>query len=142
VRGRADERKPAVSTRRWRFWALALLWLPGGVMALAAARFAPGAEPGAWLGQALMSASSLVPVAPCGLPLALGCRRLWRLGHRRSAWAAGRVPGTATVPAATVAGLLGPLAVAACATVLGLPVWAVAVWLAWRRRREALRLSM
>ena len=128
-------------TRRWGFWALALLWLPGGVTALAAVRFAPAAEFSAWLTQALMSARSLVPVAPCGLPLALGCRRLWRLGHRRSAWAAGIVLGTLTVPAATLAGLLGPLGIAACATVLALPVWAVALWLAWRRRKEAPRPS-
>ena len=128
-------------TRRWAFCALALLWLPGGVMALAAVRFAPAAEFGAWLAQALMSAPSLVPVAPRGLPLALGCRRLWRLGHRRSAWAAGIVLGTLTVPAATLAGLLGPLDIAAYATVLALPVWAVALWLAWRRRKEAPRPS-
>ena len=128
-------------TRRWGFWALALLWLPGGVMALAAARFAPAAEFGAWLAQASTSTSSLVPVAPGGLPLALGCRRLWRLGHRRSAWAAGIALGMVTVPAAIGAGLLGPLAIAAYATALGLPVWAVAAWLAWRRRKEALRLS-
>ena len=133
--------KRAVSKRRWGFWALALLWLPVGVMALAAVRFAPAAEFDAWLAQASMSAPSLVPVAPCGLPLALGCRRLWRLGHRRSAWAAGIVLGMATVPAATGAGLLGPLAIAACATVLSLPVWTAAVWLAWGRRKEAIRLS-
>lgn len=128
-----------MSTRRWGFWALALLWLPGGVLALAAVRFAPGAEPGPWLAQALTSAPSLAPVALCGLPLALGCRWLRRLGHRRSAWAAGIVLGTVTVPAATVAGLLGPLAIAASATVLSLPVWAAASWLAWRRRRKAPR---
>ena len=28
-----------------------------------------------------MMAGSLVLVAPCGLLLALGCRRLWRLGY-------------------------------------------------------------
>ena len=130
-----------MSTRRWGFWALALLWLPVGVMALAAVRFAPPAGFGTGFSQALMSASSLVPVAPCGLALALGCRWLWRLGHRRSAWAAGIVLGMVTVPAATAAGLLGPLAIAACATVLSLPVWAAAGWLAWRRRKETLRLS-
>ena len=36
-----------------------------------------------------MAVPSLVFVAPCGLPLALGCRRLWRLGFRRAAWWAG-----------------------------------------------------
>ena len=72
------------STRRWRFWTLALLWLPAGVIATAVVRFGadgrPAAEPAMWLATVPMLAGSLVPVAPCGLPLALGCRRLWRLG--------------------------------------------------------------
>ena len=34
-----------------------------------------------WAATALMAVSSLVVVAPCGLPLTLGCRRLWRLGY-------------------------------------------------------------
>ena len=42
-----------------------------------------------WLAAVPMMVGSLVPVAPCGLPLALGCRRLWRLGYRRGAWMAG-----------------------------------------------------
>ena len=74
----------------------------------------------------LMSAGSLVFVAPCGLPLALGCRRVWRLGYRRAAWAAGIGLGAVTVAAFLVAGLLGPIAIAVYAAVLSLPVW-----LAW-----------
>ena len=70
---------------RWRFWGLALLWLPAGVVGQAIVRFGtdtgPPAEPGMWLATVPMMAVSLVPVAPCGLPLALGCRRLWWLGY-------------------------------------------------------------
>ena len=41
------------------------------------------AEPDLWLTIVPMMAGSLVLVAPCGLPLALGCRRLWR---RKRVW--------------------------------------------------------
>ncbi len=74
---------------RLGFWPLALLWLPAGVYAQAAVRFGPGTGvPGDphLLSSLLMGAGSLVLVAPSGLPLALGCRRLWRLGYRRGAW--------------------------------------------------------
>ena len=77
-----------------------------------------------WQWMALMWAGSLVPVAPCGLPLALGCRRLWRLGYRRAAWTAGTGLGAVTVAASLVAGLLGQIAIAVYAAVLSLPVWA------------------
>ena len=62
-------------------------------------------------------------VAPCGLPLALGCRRVWRLGYRRGAWWAGTGLGAVTVAASLLAGLLGPLAIAVYAAVISLPVW-------------------
>ena len=119
-----------------RFWLLALLWLPAGVMATAALRrpleeglavdFGIGPTP------ALTAAGSLVLVAPCGLPLALACRRLWRLGYRRGAWWAGIALGAVTVAAALTAGLLGPVAVAAYAVVLSLPVWIAWRWLVRR----------
>ena len=119
-----------------KFWPLALLWLPAGVMASAAVRFIPDATaspgPGMWPLTLLMSAGSLVFVAPCGLPLALGCRRLWRLGYRRAAWMAGIGLGAVTVAASLVAGLLGPLAIAIYAAVLSLPVWVAWWWLAGR----------
>ena len=67
------------------FWVLALLWLPAGVVAQALVRFLPetGTHADSGLSPAMlpMLAGSLVLVAPCGLPLALGCRRVWRLGH-------------------------------------------------------------
>ena len=43
--------------KRRGLWLLALMWLPAGVVATAAVRFAP--EPAMWAG-------SLVTVAPCG----------------------------------------------------------------------------
>ena len=112
---------------------LALLWLPAGVVAVAAGRFAGDGGSAVELVMGLlmvpMMVASLVPVAPCGLPLALGCRRLWRLGYRRTAWMAGIGLGAATVMASLVAGLLGPVAIAAYATVLSVPVWIACYWL-------------
>ena len=117
------------------FWLLALLWLPAGVMATAVVRFGPGTgsvPPGMWMMAMLMSAGSLVFVAPCGLPLALGCRRVWRLGYHRGAWWAGIGLGAVTVAASLLAGLLGPLAIAVYAAVISLPVWIAWWWLAHR----------
>ena len=120
---------------RQGFWPLALLWLPAGVAAQAAVRFLPNAgplgDPHFWPA-ALTTAGSLVLVAPCGLPLALGCRRLWRLRYRHAAWIAGIGLGAVTVAASVVAGLLGPVAIAMYAIVLSLPVWIAWWWLARR----------
>lgn len=117
---------------RWRFWALSLLWLPAGAAAMALVRFAadggPAAEPGRWPGAASMMAGSLVALAPCGLPLALGCRRMWWLGYRRAAWMAGIGLGTVTVAVSLVAGPDGLVAIAFCAVAMGVPVW-----IAWYR---------
>ena len=115
--------------RRGGFWALALLWLPAGMVATVIVRF--GAEPAIWA-QMPMAMVSLIPVAPCGLPLALGCRRLWRLGYRRDAWTAGILLGVFTLATTLVGGLLGPIAIALFAVILSLPVWAAAWWLARR----------
>ena len=118
------------------FWALALLWLPAGLVAQALVRFGPetGPQAGAGLSAAMlpMLAGSLILVAPCGLPLALGCRRVWRLGYRRGAGWAWIGLGAVTVAASVVAGLLGPVAIAVYAVVLSLPVWAAWWWLAHR----------
>ncbi|MCY4318236.1 MAG: hypothetical protein OXE76_03400 [Alphaproteobacteria bacterium] len=117
------------------FWPLALLWLPAGAVVQAVLRFGPGAfaSPFASPEELWATLGSLATVAPCGLPLALSCRWLWRLGHRRAAWAAGIGLGIVTIPAAVVAGLLGPLAVAAWAALFSLPVWIAGLWLARRR---------
>ena len=115
---------------RLGFWLLALLWLPAGIVAQAAARF--GSSHGALVthGEWAAVLGSLAPVVPCGLPLVLGCRRLWRLGYRRTAWAAGLGLGGVTIPVAVFAGLLGPLAIAAGAVLLSVPVWIAWWWLA------------
>ena len=122
--------------RRWiarhGFWLLALLWLPAGVTVQASMRFVPETEaaPGMWVTAALMSVSSLAVLAPCGLPLALGCRRLWRLGHRRGAWWTGIALGATTVVASVFAGLLGPVAIVLYAVIFSLPAWGAWWWLA------------
>ena len=116
---------------RWR-WS----GCPAGIVAQAGVRFGPDAIAagtlGSWLAAMAMEGLSLALFVPCGLPLALGCRRLWRLGYRRGAWIAGVALGAATVMAALPAGLLGPLAIAVCAVALSLPVWIAWWWLAWR----------
>ena len=133
---------------RHGFWPLpapdrdpgALLWLPAGVVAQAALRVAcPGLRAGgpsvgafANAGEAMAALGSLAVGVPCGLPLALGCRRLWRLGYRRAAWAAGIGLGALTTVATVVAGLLSPVAIAVSAAVLSLPVWIAWLWLARR----------
>ena len=118
---------------RWRFRALALPWLPAGVAAQAMVRFGadtgPPAEPGMWLATAPTMAVSLLPVSPCGLPIALWCRRLWWLGYQRGVWMVGIGLGTATVAASVVAGLLGPIAIALYAVVLSVEVWIAWYWL-------------
>ena len=114
------------------FWAPALLWLPAGLVATAVLRF--GNEPATWA-MLPLSAVALLPVAPCGLPLALGCRRLWRLGYRSTAWTAAIVLGVVTVAASLVAGLLGPIAIAVYAVILSLPVWVAGWWLNRRSHR-------
>ena len=126
---RTEERK---RVGRWRFWLAALLWLPAGVAATAAVRLAGDGGPAAGPVIGLAMAGSLLPVAACGLPLALGCRRLWRLGYRRAAGAAGIVLGALTVAATLVAGLLGPVAIALYAVVPSVPVWLAWWWLVRR----------
>ena len=124
------------SIGRRGFWPLALLWLPAGLAATTAVRFGSAhglPEAGGMVpAMLLMTAGSLVLVAPCGLPLALGCRRVWRLGYRRGAGWAWIALGAVTLAASVVAGLLGPIAIAACAVVLSLPTWAAWWWLAYR----------
>jgi hypothetical protein len=74
----------------------------------------------------------LAAFALCGLPLALGCRRLWRYGYRRGAWIAGVALGAATVMVTLPAGLFGPVAIVVSAVAVGLPVWIVWRWLVWK----------
>ena len=124
------------STRRRGFWPLALLWLPVGIVTTTAFRLTPEMAPsemfGVWLPMALMAAPSLIVTAPCGLPLALACRRLWWLGFQHAAWGVGAGLGAITVAVSLLAGLLGPLAIVVAAVMLSLPVWIAALWLARR----------
>ena len=83
-----------------------------------------------------MGASSLIVAAVCGLPLALACRRLGRLGHPRLAWIGGAVLGIATVAASLPAGLFGPPGIAVVAVLLSLPVWIAVFWLGRQARRD------
>ena len=112
--------------RRSGFWLLALLWLPAGVALTAGIQSGggPATRPGA--ATTPEASGMLLLLALCGLPLALGCRRLGRLGYRRGGWLAGIAIGAATVFAAQVGGLLGPVWVAFHTALFG-----AAVWLAW-----------
>ena len=111
--GRSRKRRIA----RLRLWIPALLWLPAGIVAVEVLR--AGSEE--WV-TAPSSFVELLLIAPFGLPLALACRRLGRLGY----------PGPALVVwvalgAASVADLLVPLPAGVRAILISLPVW-VAVW--------------
>ena len=123
----------ARKARQWSgpiFFIAALLWLPVGLILSALLRgFGFGSGPDVpSMASLLAPLLSLIVVAPAGLPLALACRQLRRLGYVRATWAAAAVLAPATVAAALVAGLLGPLAIAIYAVILSLPVWiAVAV---------------
>ena len=112
------------------FRAPAFSWLPADLVAFAVVRFRP--DLATWESMLFMWARSPAPVAPCGLPLVLGRRRLWRPGYRRIAWMAGVGLGAVTVAGSLVAGLLGPIAIAVYAVLISLPVW-IAGW--WLRRR-------
>ena len=113
-----------------------LLWLPVGVILTTFVRFGEQfANPMMWLGL-LANLGSLIFVAPCGLPLAFACRRLWRSGYREAAWATMVGLGIVTVVATLLAGLLGPIAIAVYAIILSLPVWlAVGIVSLVQRRR-------
>ena len=121
---------------RFGFWAVALLWLPAGVVGQAALRFLSIEEvmsgSTARISAMMMSSPMLLILVPFGLPLALGCRYLWRLGFRRAAILTAVGVGCVTVVATVFAGLLGPVAIAVYAILLSLPVWGVGWWVSLR----------
>ena len=130
--------RPARPRSQALFYVAALLWLPAGVVASAAIRFGPdAAAPGEWVTAIAMGASSLIVAAVCGLPLALACRRLGRLGHLRGAWLGGAALGVATVAASLPAGLFGPPGIVVAALLLSLPVWVAVFWLGRRAGARA-----
>ena len=125
--------------RKSVFWICALAWLPAGIIVVSILRGAAGLMPLEPLPMMLMAAPmaflSLIPVVPCGLPLALAWRQTRRLGHARAAWAAAAVLAPLTAFASLFAGLLGPLAIGIYAAVLSAPAWILYGIL---RRRERL----
>ncbi len=110
---------------RLKSWIPALSWLPAGIMAeeVLRAGFVSG----------MMAPASLVEltlVAPCGLPLALACKRLARSGYPGPALVA-----WAALGAAALAGFFGPLPAGVQAVLVSLPVW-LAAWRVERRSRR------
>ena len=126
--------------RTFVFWFWALAWLPLGIVIVSLARGAAGFMTFDSLPMMLMAAPmailSLIPVAPCGLPLALAWRRIQRLGRPETAWAAVALLAPLTAFASLFAGLLGPIAIAAYAAVLSAPAWILYGILRWRSRRD------
>ena len=124
--------KMKVWNRRHGFWVLALCWLPAGVLVQAVARFLPQGDgvpiAGTFMWTIVVLLPSLVVLAPCGLPLALGCRKLWRTGRYRAAWWVGVSLGALTVAASVFAGLLGPIAIATLALMVSAPAWVTWWW--------------
>ncbi len=115
------------------------LWLPAGVLLITFVRFGEQfSNPMMWFGL-LANLGSLIFVAPCGLPLALACRKIWRSGYRQAAWATMVGLGLITVVATLIAGLLGPIAIAVYALILSLPVWLAVAIIGYRNRRRAER---
>lgn len=114
------------------FWLTTFLWLPAAIVLLSLLRFGLDI-----LYMDSAAVLSLVPAALFGLPLALGCRWLWRLNYRRTSTSAWVVLGAMTMMMSLPAGLLGPVAIAVVAGVSSLPVWGVAFWLSRKKRKES-----
>ena len=115
------------------------LWFPLAVVAQALVRFGfnPGPVPPM---PGPMMAAAIVPLFlftwPAGIPLTLAVRRLYPRSQA-AAYGCAAVLGPLTTLAATVGGLLGPIAVWIYAAVLSLPAWLVLWVLSSRRRRSA-----
>ena len=123
--------RPQRRPSRGMFWLAALLWLPIGIAATAVVRgFGLPLEPQAWL--------SLVVIAPCGLPLAFAWSSIHGLGYPRTAGSVCGILAIATVVLSLVAGLLGPIGVAAYAIVLSAPAWILYAILRAHRNKNVL----
>lgn len=108
-----------------RFWILSLVWLPVGIAAVSLLRGVPLPISPETLFMLPVALFSLALTAPCGLPLALACRRIWRVGSPRAARTSFAILAPLTAVAALFAGLLGPIAIAVYAAVLSVPAWIV-----------------
>ncbi len=115
---------------------LLALWLPLAVAAQAAVRFGfgTGPEPTPAPMIAMAVGALFVFTWPAGIPLTVAVRRL-HAHSPRAAYACAAVLGSLTTAAATVGGLLGPIAVWIYAAVLSLPAWLV-LWLLVRVERR------
>ena len=102
-------------------------WLPAGIIAEEILR--TGSAQGMTAPSALVE---LLPAAPCGLPLALACRTLDRLGYPGPALLA-----WVSLGLAAAAGLFIPLPAGVRAILASLPVWVAA----WRLARRPCRLE-
>ena len=112
---------------------LLALWLPLAVAAQAALRFGLGGlerMPPAMI--AMVFGTLFVFTWPAAIPLTVAVRRL-HARSREAAYVCAAVLGPLTAAAATVSGVLGPIAVWAFAAVLSGPAWLV-LWLVARRR--------
>ncbi len=116
----------------------ALAWLPLGMTAFAVMR-GIGVLP--IVADWRLALWQLALLAAGGLPLMLACRKLWRDGYGFLAVASFALLAPLTVGAATVGGILGPVAVIAYAVVLSSPAWLLHVLIARRRRRPRRKLS-
>ncbi len=92
---------------------------------------------GPWMHGPMMAAA-IVPLLvfawPAGIPLTMAVRRLYQRDHV-AAYGCAAVLGPLTAAAATVGGLLGPVAVWIYAAILSLPAWFV-LWLLQRQERR------
>ena len=102
----------------------ALLWLPAGILAVEILR--TGSVEQVVTPSSLMELPAAVPF---GLPLALACRRLGRLGYPGPALLA-----WVSLGAVSVAGFFVPLPLGVQAILVSLPVWLTA-WRLGRRPR-------
>ena len=114
------------------------LWLPLAVVAQAVVRFGFGAVPAPPMPGPMMAAA-IVPLFvfawPAGIPLTAAVRRLYPLSQA-AAYGCAAVLGPLTTYAATVGGLLGPIAVWIYAAILSLPAWLVLAILKRNERRS------
>ena len=115
---------------RLKLWLPALLWLPAGIMAEEVLR--AGSMEGVNTPLAVLE---LLPAAPCGIPLALACKRLALSGYPGPALLA-----WVSLGAVSVAGFFGPLPVGVQAILVSLPVWLAAWRIERRPRRPGLAL--
>ena len=107
------------------FWLMSLAWLPAGIVLVSVllALSRPTSPEMAFMSPAALL--SLAPTVPCGLPLALAFRQIWRTGSTRAAWISFAILAPLSSFAALAGGLLGPVGIAIYTAVLSAPAWIV-----------------